>query len=172
MNQTNRGSRIKVGALLKGFLESHPAFVANPIGDWLDLVGEQVARYSNPGSLKNKVLVVIAHDSVWKHHLEQYKEILAEKINAGRPEPIVDKVVIKVGEVQGTEPVLNPAHKNLEKMKARRFCARKRKKTPVEKLTSEEQLLIKSLPDPELRKLGERLLKRVPSDLSPDTCSR
>jgi hypothetical protein len=171
MNRTT-GSRIQVGALLKGFLETHAAFEANPIGDWRDLVGEQVARYSNPGSLKNKVLVVIAHDSVWKHHLEQYKEILAEKINAGRPAPLVEKVIIKVGEVQGAEPVLNPAHKSLEKMKARKFCVRKRKKTPVEKLTSEEQLLIKSLPDPELRKLGERLLKRVPSDVRPDTSSK
>lgn len=172
MNRTDHGTRIKVGALLKGFLEAHPAFVANPIGDWIDLVGEQVARYSSPGSLKNKVLVVIAHDSVWKHHLEQYRQILAEKINAGRPEPLVEKVVIKVGEVQGTEPVLNPASKNLEKMKAKRLRVHKKKKTPVEKLTSEEQLLIKSLPDPELRKLGERLLKRVPSDDGPDTCSR
>lgn len=148
--------------MLKGFLERHPAFLANPIGDWKELVGEQVGSHSSPGSLKNKVLVVVAHDSVWKHHLEQYKEILAEKINAGRPEPIVDKVVIRVGEVLGVEPVLNPAHKNLEKMKAKRLVVRRKAKAPARKLSAEEHALIKNLPDPELRKLGEKLLKRVP----------
>lgn len=162
MNLSNRGSDTKVGPLLKGFLEAHPAFTANPIGAWKDLVGEQVARYSSPGSLKNKVLVVIAHDSVWKHHIEQYKELLAEKINAGRPEPIVEKVVIRVGEVQGEEPVLNPAHRNLEKIKGKRLVVRRRPKTPAGKLTAEEKLLIKTLPDPELRKIGEKLLKRIP----------
>ncbi len=163
MNRPNRGSNIKVGSLLKGYLEIHPAFTANPIGDWKELVGEQVARYSSPASLKNKVLVVVAHDSVWKHHLEQCKEDLAEKINAGRPQPIVDKIVIKVGEVLGGEPVLNPAHKNLDKIKAKRLVVRKKPKAPTGKLTPEEQSLIKSLPDPELRKIGEKLLKRVPA---------
>jgi hypothetical protein len=166
MNRSDRGTRTKVGPLLKGFLEHHPAFLANPIGDWKELVGEQVGSHSSPGSLKNKVLVVVAHDSVWKHHLEQYKEILAEKINAGRPEPIVDKVVIRVGEVLGTEPVLNPAHKNLEKMKAKRLVVRRKTKAPARKLSAEEQALIKNLPDPELRKLGEKLLKRVPESES------
>ena len=161
MSQSKCGSDTKVGPLLKGFLEGHPAFAANPIGDWKDLVGEQVARYSRPGSLKNKVLVIVAHDSVWKHHIEQYKELLAEKINAGRAEPLVDKVVIKVGEVQGSEPVLNPAHRSLEKIKAKRLIVRK-KKAQIEKLNEEEQSLIKGLPDPDLRKLGEKLLKRIP----------
>jgi hypothetical protein len=163
MNVANRGGDIKVGTLLKGFLEHHPAFVANPIGDWKDFVGEQVARNSTPGSLKNKVLVVVTHDSVWKHHIEQYKELLVEKINAGRAEPIVDKIVIKVGEVRGAEPVLNPAHKTLEKIKGKRSAVRKKQKVRVRKLTPEEQLLIKNLPDPELRKIGEKLLKRVPA---------
>ncbi|MDR3570427.1 MAG: DUF721 domain-containing protein [Syntrophobacteraceae bacterium] len=168
MKRSNCGSDIKVGALLTGYLKGHPAFVANPIGDWKDFVGEQVARYSSPGSLKNKVLVVVTHDSVWKHHLEQYKELLVEKINAGRAEPIVDKIVIKVGEVLGTEPVLNPAHKNLEKIKAKRLIVRKKQKTPARKLSPEEQLLIKNLPDPELRKIGEKLLKRIPESEARD----
>ena len=163
MNRSDRGPSMKVGPLLKGFLEVHPAFAANPIGDWKDLVGEQVARYSSPGSLKNKVLVVVAHDSVWKHHIEQYKELLAEKINAGRPEPIVEKIVIRVGEVQGVEPVLNPAHKNLEKMKAKRLVVRRKVKAPAVKLTVEEQALIQNQPDPELRKMGEKLLRRIPA---------
>ncbi len=148
---------------MKKFLEQHPAFAANPIGDWKDLVGEQVARYTIPKSLKNKVLIIVAHDSVWKHHLEQYKEVLAEKINATRPERIVEQIVIKVAEMPESAPVLNPAHKDLEKIKARRSAARRKLKAPARKLTPEEQSLIKSLPDPDLREIGAKLLKRLPA---------
>ena len=163
MKRSDRGASIKVGPLLKKFLEQHPAFDANPIGDWKDLVGEQVARCTSPRSLKNKVLVIVARDSVWKHHLEQHKEILTEKINAGRPERIVEQIVIKVAEMPESAPVLNPAHKNLEKIKARRYAARRKLKAPARKLTPEEQSLIKSLPDPDLREIGAKLLKRIPA---------
>jgi hypothetical protein len=153
-----------VGPLLKKFLEQHPAFEANPIGDWKELVGEQVARYTVPRSLKNKVLVILAHDSVWKHHVEQYKEVLADKINSRRPEPIVEQIVVKVAEMPESAPVLNPVHKNLEKIKGKRSAARRRAKAPARKLTPEEQALIKSLPDPDLREIGAKLLKRMPVD--------
>ncbi len=164
MKRSDRGPGIKVGPLLKKFLEQHPAFEANPIGDWKDLVGEQVARCTSPRSLKNKVLVIVARDSVWKHHLEQHKEILTEKINGRRPERIVEQIVIKVAEMPESAPVLNPAHKNLEKIKARRSAARRKLKAPARRLTPEEQSLIKSLPDPDLREIGANLLKRIPAD--------
>lgn len=162
MKRKDTGSGIKVGPLLKEFLGQHAAFAANPIGDWAELVGEQVSRYTLPKSLKNKVLVIAAHDSVWKHHLEQLKEVLVEKINAKRPEPIVEEIVIKVAELPSAAPVLNAAHANLDRLKAKRSGSRKRAKAPVRKLTPEEQKLIKGLPDPELREIGTRLLKRVP----------
>ena len=127
-------------------------------------MGEQVARYTLPKSLKNKVLVIAAHDSVWKHHLEQLKEVLAEKINGKRSDPIVEEIVIKVAELPATAPVLNPVHANLDKLKARRAGLRKKSKAPVRKLTPEEQKLIKSLPDADLREIGTRLLKRVPAE--------
>jgi hypothetical protein len=158
------GSSIKVGPLLKQFLGQNSAFAANPIGDWKELVGEQVARYTLPKSLKKKVLVIAAHDSVWKHHLEQLKEVLVEKINGKRSEPIVEEIVIRVAELPATPPVLNATHANLDKLKARRSGLRKRQKTPVRKLTPDEQKLIKSLPDPDLREIGTRLLKRIPSE--------
>ncbi len=162
IKRSDGGSNTKVGPLLKKFLEQHPAFEANPIGDWKELVGEQVARYTVPKSLKNKVLVILAHDSVWKHHLEQYKEVLTEKINSRRPAPIVEQIVIKVAEMPESAPVLNPAHKNLEKIKGKRSAVRRKAKAPARKLTPEEQALIKSLPDPDLREIGAKLLKRMP----------
>ncbi|HYA41621.1 MAG TPA: DUF721 domain-containing protein [Syntrophobacteraceae bacterium] len=158
------GSCIRVGPLLTEYLEQHPAFAANPIGEWKELVGEQVARYAVPKSLKNKMLVILAHDSVWKHHLEQLKEVLAEKINCRRPERVVEQITIKVAEMPELAPPLNPAHTKLEKIKAAKHAARRKSKAPTRKLTPEEQSLLKHLPDPDLQKIGEKLLKRIPDN--------
>ena len=156
-----------VGPLLQQVLRKHPAFSASPLGDWADLVGEQGARYSQPRSLRNRVLTVAVYDSVWKHHLELLKDVLLEKINRRHPEePLVDKIVLKVGDVPDTAPVLNPQWKQLEKVASRGRKARPpdRKKLPSRSLTPEEKSLLQSLPDPELRAIGRRLLKKLPLD--------
>jgi hypothetical protein len=144
-------------------LGEHPAFSANPLGDWAELAGEQVARYSQPVSLKKKILVIVAFDSVWKHSLEMEKDALREKINHGRPEPLVDKIVIKVGEVPEALPVLNPGSRELEKSGKKRYRPQKLTKTPLRKLTPEDKTLIRQL-HPDLKKVAERLLKKMPND--------
>lgn len=151
-----------LGSAVRRAIQAHPAFSASPLGDWAELVGEQVARNSQPKSLKNKVLTIVAYDSVWKHHLELNKEYLIDKINRKRPEPVVEKIVIRVGEVPESPAVLNPSSRKAEKMGAKRYRPQKRIKTPSRPLTEEEKALLKSLPDPELRKIGERLLKHIP----------
>lgn len=158
------GGNSPIGDLLRSVLKSHPSFRSNPLGDWSELVGEQVARHSKPVSLKNRSLVVMAYDSVWKHHLEIYKEALIEKINKKRPEPIIDRIVIKVGEVPESDPVLNPVYNKMEKELAKKHRMAKKKKAPLRKLTPEEQELLKSLPDPELRAIGGRLLRRLQAE--------
>lgn len=157
-----------VGPLLQQVLRKHPAFSASPLGDWADLVGEQGARYSQPRSLRNRVLTVAVYDSVWKHHLELLKDALLEKINNKHPEPLVDKIVLKVGDVPDTAPVLNPQWKQLEKVASKGRKARPpgRKKLPSRSLTPEEKRLLQSLPDPELRAIGRRLLKKLPLETS------
>jgi hypothetical protein len=158
------GEKSLLGPLLHNVLEKHPSFSANPLGDWCDLAGEQLARYSRPVSLKNKVLVIAAYDSVWMHHLEINKEDLLKKINSGRSEPIVEKISIRVGVLPPTPDVINPNHRMLEKMAPKRYRPGKRKKTPLRPLTPEEKDLLKNLPDPDLRAIGERLLRRIPID--------
>lgn len=152
-----------LGELSKKALEDHPAFAANPLGDWKDLVGEQVARHSAPKSFKGKVLVVTAHDSIWKHHLELNRQALMDRINAGRPEPLVEKIVVKVGELPEAPPELNPNHKKLQKIKPRRQT-RKKPKPKRRALTEEEKALLKRISDKELRQAGRRLLQLIPED--------
>ncbi len=151
-----------IGPLLRAFLGRLPAFSASPLGDWRELVGDQVARYSQPKSLKQKVLTVTAYDSVWKHHLELNKEALIEKINKDRPEPIVEKITIRVGELAQSAAVLNPHRRELEKLGSKRSKGKKKERITLRELTEEEKELIKKLPDPELRSIGKRLLRRIP----------
>jgi len=155
-------NELRVAAAVKLFLASHPAFTPNPLGDWTELVGPQVARYARPHSLKKKVLVIHAYDAIWKHHLDLNKDALLEKINQGRPEPLVERIRVLVGEVPASEPVLNPNYKLLNELKAKNVRARKRKKPPVRRLTDEEKELLARLPDPDLRAIGRKLLQRLP----------
>jgi hypothetical protein len=153
-----------VGDLIQRFVKSHPAFSANPLGDWQDFVGEQTARHSQPQSLKKKVLTVTAYDSIWKHHLDLNREAIINNINRGHSEPLVEKMVVRVGEIPKEAPVLNPDHKLLDKLGSKRRRAPRKKRPPLHPLTDEEKALLKKLPDPELRKMGKRLLQLLPED--------
>jgi hypothetical protein len=154
-----------VGPLVKRLVARHPSFSTNPLGDWKELVGDEAARYCQPQSLKQKVLVVAAYDAVWKHHLELLKGPLLEKINRGCAEPLVEKMVVRVGELSETAPQLNPDYPGLDKTSGK-TRQKKKKKTPSRPLTPDERALLKSFQDPELREIGARLLKRIPLESS------
>ena len=158
MNE-RRSSNAPLGSLVRIVLDGHPAFSANPVGDWNKIVGDQAARYSRPVSLKKEMLVVAVYDSVWKHHLELNRELLLEKINAGRTEPLVSKIVIRVGEVPESAPALNPNHAG--NIKPKKYKPARREKVPLRTLTDEEREVLKAIADPELRAVATRLLKRL-----------
>jgi hypothetical protein len=152
-----------VGHLVSLLVERHPSFSTNPLGDWKELVGDQVARYCQPQSLKQKVLIVAAYDSVWKHHLELHKEALVEKINLKQPEPLVEKIVVRVSELPENAPRLNLDYPNQSQSGTGKTREKKKKrKVPNRRLTPDEQTFLESLQDPDLRVIGTRLLKRIP----------
>ncbi len=155
-----------LGPLLKRILEKHPAFSANPLGDWNELVGELIARHCQPKSLKNGTLRIVVVDSHWKHHLHMHQEALLAKINGGRPEPLAEKLVFIVGEMPASAPTLNPNHKLIEKLKTKTPRGR-RKKATLRELTTEEKALLQAIADPELRRACTRLLRRVNDDAPP-----
>lgn len=155
----------RIGSLLHQTLKDHPAFSANPVGNWEELVGEQIARYTRLRSLKKGVLTIVAYDSVWKHHLELNREALVEKINRGRlKEPLVEKILVLVGELPSEPPLLNPAHAKVQDLEAKRYRTQKKKKTPSRPLTSDEKALLAKIADPDLKASCMRLLKHVPLD--------
>jgi len=151
-----------VGHLMGLLIERHPSFSSNPLGDWKELVGDQVARYCQPHSLKQKVLVVVVSDSVWKYHLELHKDALLEKINAEHGEPLVDKIVVRVGELPETAPQLNPARPSSDRSGLGKTRQKKKKKAASRPLTPDEKAMLKSLQDPDLRIIGAHLLRHIP----------
>ncbi len=155
-----RGSPTPLGPLLAGIIREHPAFTANPIGDWQDIVGEQAASASRPVSLKDKTLLVVARDSVWKHHLEMSRALLLSRINGTREQLLVERLVIRVGELPEAPPELNPNRKLLNKKKtAKQPSSARKRKAPRRKLTPEERTLLRQIKDPELRSISQRLLQ-------------
>jgi hypothetical protein len=157
-----------VGHLVTLLIDRHPSFSANPLGDWKELVGEQVARYCQPHSLNKKVLTVATYDSVWKHHLELLKETLVEKINRGRPDPLVEKIVIRVRELFEDPPPLTADYRSPRQSGAGKTREKKKRKVAARQLTDDEKAFLKSLQDPDLRVLGTRLLKKIALD-SPES---
>jgi hypothetical protein len=155
-----RGSITPLGSLLTSLLQEHPVFAANPLGDWQDIVGEQGAAASRPVSLKDKTLLVVARDAVWKHHLEMSLALLLSRINGERKEPLVERLVIRVGELPESQPALNPNRTLLEKKTTtRKGSGSKKRKAPKRSLTPEEKALLKNIRDPELRSISRRLLQ-------------
>jgi hypothetical protein len=144
---------------VKQAIKDHPAFVANPIGDWQEVVGEEAARACRPVSLRKGILVILAEAPVWKHHLEMHKTVLQDFINSKTTEPIVRRIVIRIGELPEMAPILNPDQQKIDKIRARPLKPPKPRKAKPRPLTAEEKLFLKTIPDPDLRALGTRLLK-------------
>lgn len=154
---------VPVSELVRKFIERLSSSFGNVLGRWEEIVGEQVAKYSVPVSLKNGVLKIHVLDNVWKHHLELNAPDLIEKINSRLTVNIVRQLVIKVGP-------LGRSNEAVEKEPAPCIGGkkRKRKKGPERvktfPLTPESKKFIKELRDPELKQLARRLLKLFPPE--------
>ncbi len=158
---------VPVGQFIKDVLAQQPSFASKPLGDWKELVGESVARHCTPRSLKNGCLVVIARDSVWKHHLELNKEALLRRINERWGRRVITEIRIRVGEIEEVSDKLDANYEKLQKLAPKKASKRKKKPT-LRKLTEAEKAFIASLKDKDLRKMAERLLRLTPDEV-PDS---
>jgi len=164
-SRADRRDAVPLGQFIKDVLAQHPSFASKPLGDWKELVGEHVARHCVPRSLKDGVLLVVARDNVWKHHLELNKEALVQRINEQWGRRVVLEVRIRVGEVENADEALEANYRKLQKVTPKRSRTRK-KKVAFRKLTKAEKELVASLPDRELQKMAERLLRLTPAEPS------
>lgn len=159
--RTANTEAVPVGQFIKDVLAQQPSFASKPLGEWKDLVGESVARHCVPRSLKNGCLVVLARNSVWKHHLELNKEALLRRINERWGRRVITEIRIRVGEIEEVPETLDANYRKLQMLAPKKV--RKRKKKPIlRKLTDVEKHFIASLKDKDLQKMAAKLLRLTP----------
>jgi hypothetical protein len=81
-------------------------------GLWGDIVGDQVARRTQPERIKNRILFVRVSSSAWMHQLQTMKPLLMERIRKiTKGEPIRD-IRFLLGEI--SPPVADDSESTVE----------------------------------------------------------
>jgi len=105
---------------------------------------------------------VVAYDSVWKHHLEVCKESLLVKINRGASSSPGREDPHPGGGSSRTPSRLEPKSPFAEKIQGKGDPAQGKAKVSSPFSHPEEKEFIKQLPDNDLRRLGAKILRRIP----------
>ena len=124
-----------------------------PLLRWQEIVGDKIARESQPESLKDGVLQVRVANPAWLHHLRFLERDLRHKLNKQLPSLEIKELRFRQGsleEVQSvassTSPEKTPAPPNHQEQP-----------TP---LNPQQLKLLQSVTDPELRRDLESLLRK------------
>lgn len=148
-----------IGSIIEKFLSERKIVPANPLGNWEDVVGSQVASRAKPVKFRKGVLTVHVYDSIWKHHLELHKEEILKKINDRSPSEPVVKIVFKVGELPPESQEAELPRLSRKPSRKLQKTSKKRKTKPKKYPLSEEaQRFLKSCNDRELKKMAKKLL--------------
>jgi hypothetical protein len=75
---------------------------------WPSVVGEAIARHTEPQGLKQGRLVVHVTDPVWLHHLSMMRHRILEAMRERMGATAVREVVLRIGEVS-MRPAIAPA---------------------------------------------------------------
>ena len=152
----------KLGDVIEEIILKDPLLGANPFGNWADIVGDVVAKYSKPVKYDRGKLTVYVFDSVWKHHLMLSKEELISRINNISGRSVIKDIIFKVGEIE-KETVAAFSLEDSRKLKRKKKAStRKGRKVPKYRLTEESKKFISSLKDSELKMIARRFLRLFP----------
>jgi len=120
---------------------------------WQELVGAQIAAQSQPEFLQDDVLQVRVENSVWLNHLRFLEEELRRKINEKLSPRTIKELRFRQGPLNSDEPPPSTANEGVKQYSQTRA-------KPVLPLSPEQQRLLDTIPDPELRRDLEALLRR------------
>ncbi len=133
-----------------------------PFGKWEDIVGEEIASSVQPVKLERGVLVFYAKDSVWKYHVEFYKDEIIKKLNDKAGQEVVKKIVVKVGDLQGIDNKVSVV--SLLEKPRKKIKNTKKTKKPKFNLSQNSIAIIKTIKDPALKRLARKLLSYFPPE--------
>jgi predicted nucleic acid-binding Zn ribbon protein len=127
--------------------------ISLPLLRWPDIVGAKIAGQSQPESLQNGVLTVGVENPAWLHHLRFLRGELLQRLDKQLPSSNIKEVRFRQGPLDRIEAP--PTSTN-----SARNAHSQRGSQPSRPLSSHQIKLLQSVPDPELRRDLEGLLKR------------
>lgn len=96
------GSPERVGKLVERVLEGHGIAEQvrrqSVIEDWPQRVGEAIAAVTRARSLSAGALFVEVRSSPWLMELEMIKGDILRRVNAGREDALIERIVFVLGE--------------------------------------------------------------------------
>ena len=124
-----------------------------PLLCWEDIVGPKIARQSQPEFLKDEVLQVRVENSVWLSHLRFLGDKLLQMLNKELPS-------LKIKKIRFRQGPLDTDHKSPPTTCAKTAPAEQKNLVSAPSLSPEQLESLKTIPDPELRRNLEALLKK------------
>ena len=92
----------KVGDVLGGFLEKkglrEAVRRAEAVEEWEERVGEAIARVTRAQGVRGTALIVEVRSSAWMMELDLMKDEILERVNEGREDGFVEKIVFVLAE--------------------------------------------------------------------------
>ena len=92
----------KVGDLLGGFLEKkglREALVrVDAVDEWQERVGEAIGKVTRAQGVRDTTLVVEVKSSAWLMELNLMREDILRKVNEGREEGLIERIVFVLAE--------------------------------------------------------------------------
>lgn len=64
---------------------------------WPEMVGEDLARFTRPVRWDGQRLVINVPGEVWVHHLSDFQQLFAERINRYWRRPLVETIHFQTG---------------------------------------------------------------------------
>ncbi|MGW8268562.1 MAG: DUF721 domain-containing protein [Longimicrobiales bacterium] len=92
----------KVGDILGGFLEKaglrEAVIRAEAVEEWQGKVGDAIGRVTRAQGVRDTTLIVEVRSSSWLMELNLMKEEILRKINEGRSEGLIERIVFVLAE--------------------------------------------------------------------------
>ena len=100
--RTERDGPERVGELVERFLEGRGVAEQvrrqSVLEDWAAVVGEGIAAVTHARSVSAGALFVEVRSSPWLMELEMMKGEILRRLNAGREEALIERIVFVMGE--------------------------------------------------------------------------
>ena len=124
-----------------------------PLLRWQEIVGEKIARQSQPESLSNGVLQVKVENSAWLHHFRFLERDLRQKLNKELPSLEIKELRFRQGPLDQVKPLESS-------ITPEEISAPQKHQEKLTPLAPEQLRLLQSVADPELRRNLESLFRR------------